>query len=45
MKMRVDEERKLVFPEVVHTTLRPDVEEKMLISIKLTFLCGMRCEL
>ena len=47
--MKVDLERKLVFPEIVHTTLRPDVviwsvQAKKLIAIELTVPWEERCE-
>ena len=48
-EMRVDLEKKLHFPEVVHTNLRPDVvvwskHSKKIIAIELTVPWEERCE-
>ena len=47
--MEIDLRKRLVFPDVVQTTLRPDIElwsktEKKLIVIELTVPCETRCE-
>ena len=48
-EMRVDLEKKLQFPEVVHTNLRPDIvlwssQGKKIVAIELTVPWEERCD-